>query len=314
MKKINMKNGEENGTSAEVFERFIKSTLAKGVSDKTVTTYRNHFSCISRHFDSKIPFSELSNDVVNDMIISMRQSGLAHNSVVSYTRVLRTFFNWCSGENLRVPKMPKYKYEETIKETYTDDELLLLLKQPTKQSDFCEYRNWVIINFLINSGCRAATIRNIQNRDVDLKSNHVLSRHNKNKKILSIPLCEAMVSVLRNYMTVRQCKGSDYLFCTEYGQMLSENALRLAIERYNERRGVNKTSLHLFRHTFARKYLIDCGGDAFTLQRLLGHSTLDMTRHYCNIFDADITKNYDNFSPLAQLKSGTTKIKKERKQ
>jgi integrase/recombinase XerD len=94
--------------------------------------------------------------------------------------------------------------------------------------------------------------------------------------------------------------------------MLSENALRLAISRYNIKRGVNKTSIHLFRHTFARKYLIDCGGNAFTLQRLLGHSTLDMTKHYCNIFDMDITKNYDNFSPLAQLKSGTNLIRMER--
>lgn len=65
---------------------------------------------------------------------------------------------------------------------------------------------------------------------------------------------------------------------------------------------MEKTSIHLFRHTFAKKYLVDCGGNAFTLQRLLGHSTLDMTKHYCTIFDADITKNYDSFSLLTQIK------------
>ena len=78
---------------------------------------------------------------------------------------------------------------------------------------------------------------------------------------------------------------------------------------FGRRRGVQKTSIHLFRHTFARKYLIDCGGDAFTLQKLLGHSTLAMTKHYCAIYDADLTKNYDNFSPLAQMKAGSAKIK-----
>jgi len=36
---------------------------------------------------------------------------------------------------------------------------------------------------------------------------------------------------------------------------------------------------------------MDCGGNAFTLQKLLGHSTLKTTKIYCNIFDADIARN-----------------------
>ena len=312
MKKITMKNSGENSAITEVFERFIKASLAKGVSERTVQTYRSHLKCVSRHLDIEMSFNSLSNDITNGMIVSMRASGLAHNSISSYTRVLRTFFNWCSGEGLSIPSVPKLKDAETVKDTYTDEELKRLLKKPDKQADFCEYRNWVIINFLLNSGCRSATVRNIQIRDVLLDSNQIMSRHNKNGKIQVIPLCEVMVSVLRAYIAVREGKDADYLFCTEYGKMLSENALKLAIVKYNERRGVQKTSIHLFRHTFARKYLIDCGGDAFTLQRLLGHSTLNMTKHYCNIFDADITKNFDSFSPLAQMRGADNKIRMER--
>ena len=101
-----------------------------------------------------------------------------------------------------------------------------------------------------------------------------------------------------------------YLFCDEYGRMLTENALRLAITHYNHSRGVEKTSIHLFRHTFARKYLVDCGGNAFTLQKLLGHATLKMTKHYCNIYDADIAKSFDRFSPLAQMNVNAERIAK----
>ena len=85
--------------------------------------------------------------------------------------------------------------------------------------------------------------------------------------------------------------------------------MRCSIADYNTRRGVGKTSIHLFRHTFARKYLVDCGGNAFALQRLLGHATLDMTKHYCEIYDTDLTKNFDKYSPLAQMKAGGEKIK-----
>ena len=103
----------------------------------------------------------------------MRNSGLAHNSISSYTRVLRTYLKWCREQDYTTVVMPPIKDIETVKETYTDEELRALLQKPDKHCDFTEYRNWVIINFLMNCGCRAATIRNIQNRDLDLSSRQV---------------------------------------------------------------------------------------------------------------------------------------------
>ena len=83
-----------------------------------------------------------------------------------------------------------YKGEETIKETYTDRELEALLKKPDiRKCTFAEYRNWVIVNFLLNSGSRAATIRAILIRDVDLENSLVYYRHTKNRKAQVIPLC-----------------------------------------------------------------------------------------------------------------------------
>jgi integrase/recombinase XerD len=244
------------------------------------------------------------------MIESMRDAQLSSNSISSYTRMLRAFFSWCGEESIAHIRLSQYKGEETVKETYTDRELAILLKKPDiRKCNFAEYRDWVIINFLLNSGSRAATIRAIQIRDVDLQNGLVHYRHTKNRKAQVIPLCSQMVSILREYLRFRGGNEEDYLFCTENGLPLTESGLRIAIARYNTRRGVNKTSIHLFRHTFARKYLIDCGGDAFMLQKLLGHSTLQMTKHYCAIFDADITRNYDNFSPLAQIKQNGAHIK-----
>ena len=165
------------------------------------------------------------------------------------------------------------------------------------------------MNLLLNNGCRAATIRNILIRDVDLPNRVIYLRHTKNKKAQVIPLCDALCAVLREYLRIRGGGDDDFLFPNESGTQLTENGLRCSIANYNNSRGIQKTSIHLFRHTFARKYLVDCGGNAFTLQRLLGHSTLDMTKHYCNIFDADIAKNYEKFSPLAQMQANSAKIK-----
>ena len=308
-RKITM-NGQSRKSVAEVFEDFVLSQMAQGLSDITIATYRHHIHSISNHLDIQKPLEALTRKDLEAMIVSMRAFGLAHNSISSYCRVLRTFSNWCRRAGLNIPELPKIKDRETVKEAYTDAELLALLKRPKKDCSFCEYRNWVIVNFLMNSGCRSSSVRNIQNRDVDLDTRQVILRHNKNGKIQTVPLCSQMVFILREYMPIRGGKPDDYLFCDQYGGMLSMNGLRVAIARHNTSRGVEKTSAHLYRHTFARKYLVDCGGDAFMLQRLLGHSTLKMTKHYCAIYDADIAKDYDRFSPLAQLNQPKEKIRR----
>ena len=55
-----------------------------------------------------------------------------------------------------------------------------------------KYRNWVIINLLLNNGCRAATIRNIKIKDLDLENRVIYLRHTKNKRSQVIPLCESL--------------------------------------------------------------------------------------------------------------------------
>lgn len=307
MSKITMKNST---TAAETFDDFISSRKAKGLCDKTISSYYSHFKCISRHLDINVPIEQLNKADLENMIASMRGSGLSANTISSYVRVLKAFLSWCNEEGITLLKMKAYKCEETIKETYSDADLERLLKKPNmKKCNFAEYRTWVVINLLLNNGCRAATIRNIKIKDVDLDNLVIYLRHTKSKKSQVIPLCTELCTILKEYMRIRSGSPDDYLFSNEFGEQLKEHGLRSSIARYNKRRGVVKTGIHLFRHTFARKYLVDCGGNAFTLQRLLGHSTLDMTKKYCAIFDADITKNYDKFSPLSQMKQTNSTIK-----
>ena len=266
MAKIKMKNSV---TVAETFHDFLVGKKAAGVSEKTLLTYEQHFSAVSKHLSPDTPMDALNKAKLEDMIASMRDAGLAANSIKSYTWTLKSFLSWCNEAGITRLNIQLYKAEETIKETYSDEELKKLLKKPNmKKCTFAEYRNWVIINLLLNNGCRAATIRNIQIKDVDNENKVIYLRHTKNKRAQVIPLCEALCGILREYMRVRGGGGDEYLFPNENGVQLTENGLRCTISKYNRRRGVEKTSIHLFRHTFAKKYLVDCGGNAFTLQRL----------------------------------------------
>lgn len=307
MKKIQMNTTEAMN---ETFERFIIATRARGTVDKTIKTYREQYHSFCKYTDD---FSGAVEDFKEKDLAAaierMRRRGLSDRSIKSYTGIMKTFFAWCREESIPAIPIKAYKAAETVKVTYTDEQLTRLLKKPNlKKCSFSEYRNWVIVNFLMDNACRAATVRFIQIQDVDLNNQMIQYRHNKTKKVQVIPLSEEMKFILLEYMKFRGGAPDDYLFPTDTGEQMKEAGLQSAIERYNTGRGVSNTSIHAFRHTFARKYLLDCGGDPLRLQKILGHSTLDMTKHYCNIFNADILKNYDSLSPLAQMSQSKSKI------
>ena len=54
---------------------------------------------------------------------------------------------------------------------------------------------------------------------------------------------------------------------------------------------IPRLHIHLCRHTFATNYLIG-GGDSLTLQRILGHETLEMTRRYARLTDNTRREQY----------------------
>ena len=95
MPKTRIFNTEIDASPLEVFPKFVASQAAKGVSDKTIKTYQQHIHAIGKHLDLSKKFQEMTKEDLDNMIVSMRRSGLAHNSISSYTRVFRTFLKWC---------------------------------------------------------------------------------------------------------------------------------------------------------------------------------------------------------------------------
>ena len=61
-----------------------------------------------------------------------------------------------------------------------------------------------------------------------------------------------------------------------------------------------RCSPHTFRHTFAKQYLMQ-GGDVFSLQRILGHNSLEVVKVYVNLASSEITELHNRFSPVDNM-------------
>lgn len=115
--KINMCSGNSTSLKA-VWEAFIVSQTARGISDATIANYHNHLRGIGKHLDIDMPFDKLTKRDLEAMVVSMREAELAHNTVATYLRVMNTFLRWCQREGLSNVSIPNLKEKDTVKETY----------------------------------------------------------------------------------------------------------------------------------------------------------------------------------------------------
>lgn len=203
--------------------------------------------------------------------------------------------------------------QEKIKDIYTPEELKILLKKPNvKKRGFAEFRNWAIINFLLATGVRARELRNVKIEDIDFENNVIKLQITKNNKARIVPISTALKSVLTEYLTYRQSKSDDdYLFPNIYGEQLPRTTLQMSITKYCKKRGIEKYSLHLFRHCFATNYL-RAGGNPLTLQRILGHSTLKMVNKYIQMNTRDLQQDIDKFNPLDNVVRSRIQVDKKK--
>lgn len=106
---------------------------------------------------------------------------------------------------------------------------------------------------------------------------------------------------------------TDKLFCNAFGKILTKDGIKNAVVNYNLSRGVTKTSIHLFRHTFAVHYLYN-GGTTARLQELLGHSTLEMTRRYAKNYCMDLENQFQEKNPLENRMKKNIEVESKIKQ
>jgi len=250
----------------------------------------------SKYYNSNKPINIFNKrDIYGYIYYLQNTREVKATTINTYLRALKTFLYYAmDNAYLDKFKIEMIKTDVKIKKTYTNKELKKLLRKPNKKKiTFAQYRNWVIVNFLIGTGCRYKTLLNIKIKDLDLENDYVIFQKIKNRKQQLLPISKSLYKILLEYLSKRRGKEEDYIFCTNEGGKLSREALKSAIKRYNHSRGVD----HLFRHTFAKKWILNYG-DPYKLQKILGHSSMDMVKNYVNMFAEDIKKDFELYNPL----------------
>ena len=299
-------------TFKEGFEEYILNCKARNLRAGTIKHYNDSIKQIFKYIDPDMPIGEMDKNTVSNFIVELRDNEAISSdvSLYTYSRDLKTLMYFFMEQGyLPHFKIQLAKADKKPTETYTDAELQKLLKKPNlKQCSFTEYKAWVMVNFLLSTGVRQHSPINIKIKDLDFDNNVVAINVTKNRKPLLIPLNRNIVKILQEYLRYREGQPEDYLFCNVYGQQLVKSTVYHEMWQYNKDRGVEKTGMHRFRHTFAKKWVM-MGGNVVTLQKILGHSSLEITQNYLNVLTCDIAKDVDEFNILAEFKKDSIKMK-----
>ena len=306
------------------FSGFMVSQYERGNSKATLDFYRRFYKKYTAYImdylnttPKELPIEHLTSGVAQSAFIHYLETlNINQQTINSYLRGFRAFGNFCEEEGyIDGFKCPIKEVEPPIKEVYSDEELHRLLKKPDI-SNFVEFRSYCIISLILNTAARSNTILNIKICDLELEEGYINFNTTKAHKIVRLGLERKTKRDLEEWVNYwRIGKGAsptDYLFCNEYGEQLSRSALAKSIAKYNNSRGVEKTSIHLFRHTYAKKW-ITSGGDIISLARVLTHSELEMVKRYSNLYGSDVKKEIEEHSAISQLKVVNGKTLKNQK-
>lgn len=309
MKKLNMLT-VESLTFAEGCTKYLDNCRQRNLREGTINHYKQSYTQFYKYFDPNMPVEDFTSEMYKQYVVYLRNT--LHNdvSINSYLRDLITTLHFLMNEGYVAPfKMQAIKVDRTNVETYSDEELRILLQKPNiKKCSFIEYQSWVMTNFLFCTGVRQRSLMNIKVKDIDFDNSVVYVNVTKNRKPLIVPINQTMAHILTEYLKFRKPKSKeDFLFCNVFGEQLVKSTCYHMLSEYNKRRGVQTTGIHRYRHTFARQWILN-GGNVVSLSRLLGHSSLQITQNYINLLVSDVAKEVgtinllDKFSNKKRIK------------
>lgn len=306
---------------SKAVEGFILDAKGGRYSPAYIPTIQSQFKHIIQFLGDR-EVETLTHKDWNDYLTHLREeykpkrfngdeSPLSPATIDNHWKMIRGFYNWATDilsidrPDLKLQR-PKYQSPQIV--PFTQDEVKRILEacqftQVKKQSGKTYKlkrpnadRDKAIIMILLDTGIRLGELTRLRLGDINLENGEVYIRPwqgSRKSKPRTVFLGTRTKQVVWKYIAKQQATQDQTqpLFETKSA------TIRILIRRIGKNAGVPNAHPHRFRHTFAITYLRN-RGDIFTLQRLLGHNTLDMTRRYLDISQVDLAATHQRASPV----------------
>lgn len=271
---------------ADMYQRFKRRMRTSGRSTSTLDNYARHLAKMALHFNC-LPL-ELEDDQIEDYLYLLQQQhDTPSESYFKHTVYgLRFLFRLEGLDDKRIA-LPCIERQEKLPVVLSREEMKRLLKAP----GLLKHR--ILIGLLYDCGLRCLEVRTLQIKDIDLNRRMIHVRQSKGKKDRYVSMGKILADGIKKYLDAERPvnwlfngKGDAIIEGRKGGDFdsrYSQRGVQWAVKEAVRQAGIKKDiSVHTLRHTYAT-HLLEDGMDIISIQKLLGHESIDTTMIYLHV-------------------------------
>jgi site-specific recombinase XerD len=274
-------NGASDSPNDLLLRSFARSLRARNRSPKTITSYLEAVRLLSEHAQGR-DLTSLRRSDIETFIAAQLDHHRPTTAAVRF-RSIQQFYRWALDEELvqaspmtglRPPAIP----DEPV--AVLDETTLSKLLSSMNGRSFDDRRDTAIIRLFLDTGMRSSELASLALSDIYLDQD-VAVVLGKGRRPRACPFGDKTGQAIERYLRERNKHAlarNRALWLGARGVM-TDNGIRQMLRRRAMQVGLDHLHPHMFRHTFAHRWLSE-GGQEQDLMRLAGWKSREMLGRY----------------------------------
>jgi integrase/recombinase XerD len=271
--------------------KMTQDMIVRGLAKSTQQAYLHAVTELSDYYGQRNPATLSKQELLDYLVHLSQERGLAYGTGNGRVHALRFFYHVTLGRTDVDVVLPRAKEPSKLPVIWSQYDIRNLFKAAPNQ------RARVLLKTAYGTGVRVSEMVRLKTTDIDSQRMSVRVEPGKRNKDRYTLLSPELLLELRAYWATHRC--DPWLFPGQGRRgPLSRTTAHHIFHKAKACAGITKPGgIHSLRHAFAT-HLLEAGTDLYTIQRLLGHNSIQTTLRYFKLSQNHLR---DTRSPLDRL-------------
>lgn len=279
----------------DLIDNFIVFLRITNKSEETIKGYKKELTYFMNFaqdtLNCRIYIEDVTIELLENYVLYMKDvKGCQPASINRAVHAMRSFYNYLVKRDL---------YHKNVAALLEPAKLQQKERCFLKETEFkklCDKIDNPLVNIVVQTlyytGLRITECLTLTLKDVDMKNKLIHVVAGKGNKDRTIPISNKLHSILSGYLQNVRAEGeSDRFFSSRKSGKISREYINRIIKKAALDSGINKdVTCHILRHSFATN-LVSKNVNLVHIQRLLGHSSLNVTSIYTHTTVKELEKS-----------------------